>query len=145
MNMQDGSVLKGYLETHAPTDLESLLADPYRSFPNKLNLQPANGSGKELTIDVTKAKAVFFVKSFDGNKTRHPVRFYANGPAIHGIWAEIRFKDGEVVEGIIQNSIHHLLEDGFLLSPSDPESNNEVIYVMKDAIANYRVLGVRTI
>ena len=144
VNLRDGTVVKGYLETAVPTDLASLLENPLRKFPAHLRLLGANGSGN-LEIDVTKAKAIFFVKSFEGDKNKNPVRFYANGPAVHGIWVEIRFHDGETVEGVVHNSIHHLIEDGFLLSPSDPDSNNEVIYVVKSSIQNYRVLGVRTV
>ncbi len=144
VNLRDGTVVKGYLETTVPSDLASLLENPLRKFPSRLKLHEVDGPGMH-DIDVSKAKAIFFVKSFRGNKEKHPVRFYANGPAIHGIWVEIRFHDGEVVEGILHNSVHHLLEDGFLLSPSDPESNNEVVYVLKSSIQNYRVLGVRAI
>lgn len=144
VNLRDGTVVKGYLETAVPTDLASLLQDPLRKFPTHLKLHSANGSGHH-EIDVSKAKAIFFVKSFEGNKAKHPLRFYANGPTVHGIWVEIRFTDGEVVEGVIHNSIHHLVEEGFLLSPSDPDSNNEVVFVLKSAIQNYRVLGVRTV
>lgn len=137
-------MVKGYLETAVPTDLASLLQNPTRGFPTRLILQKDNGSG-EHDIDVAQAKAIFFVRSFEGHNEKHPVRFYANGPAVHGIWVEVRFSDGEVVEGVIHNSIHHLVENGFLLSPSDPDSNNEVIYVLKSSISNYRVLGVRTV
>lgn len=144
VNLQDGTVVKGYLETAVPTDLVSLLQNPLRRFPTKLTLLGADGSGAR-ELDVSTAKAVFFVKSFDGDKRKNPVRFYANGPAVHGIWVEVRFQDGETVEGVIHNSIHHLIEDGFILSPSDPESNNEMVYVLKSSIQNYRVLGVRTV
>ena len=144
VNLRDGTVVKGYIQTTVPTDLASLLQNPLRKFPAHLKLQTQNGSG-EREIDLKNAKAVFFVKSFEGDKQKNPVRFYANGPSVHGIWVEIRFHDGEVVEGVINNSLHHLIEDGFLMSPSDPESNNEVIYVLKSSIQNYRVLGVRTV
>ena len=144
VNLRDGTIVKGYLETIVPTDLASLLQDPMRHFPQELKLHGANGSANH-TVDVANAKAIFFVKSFDGDKKKNPVRFYTNGPAVHGIWVEVRFHDGEVVEGVIHNSIRHLIEDGFLMSPSDPDSNNEVIYVLKSSIQNYRVLGVRTV
>jgi len=144
VNLQDGTVVKGYLETTVPTDLASLLQVPLRRFPAHFKLIGANGCG-DHNVDVRNAKAVFFVKSFEGDKEKNPVRFYSNGPAVHGIWVEVRFRDGEVVEGVIHNSIHHLVEEGFLMSPSDPESNNELIYVLKSAIQNYRVLGVRTV
>lgn len=144
VNLLDGTVVKGYLETTVPTDLATLLENPSRKFPTQLNLSRADDS-RPVNIDLSKAKAVFFVKSFDGDKVKNPVRFYGNGPAVHGIWVEVRFKDGEVVEGVIHNSLHHLVEEGFLLSPSDPDGNNEVIYVLKSSISNYRVLGVRTV
>ncbi len=142
--MQDGSVLKGYLETSAPTDLATLLADPYRRFPSALTLADPE-TGQPVGVDVRHTKAVFFVKDFQGDSRRKTVRFHSNGPVVHGVWVEIRFKDNEVVEGIISNSLHHLLDEGFLLSPSDPDSNNEVMYVMKNCIASYRILGLRTI
>ena len=50
-----------------------------------------------------------------------------------------------VVEGLVENSLQHLMGSGFLLRPSDPGSNNIYIYVNKLAIANYRVLGVRAL
>ncbi len=144
VNLQNGTVVKGYLETTVPTDLAALLENPCRTFPSVLKLQDPD-TEKWFELDVSEAKAVFFVKRFEGNSEKHAVRFYTHGPAIHGIWVEIRFKDGEVIEGVINNSIHHLVDKGFLLSPSDPEGNNEVIYVLKSSINNYRVLGIRTI
>lgn len=143
VNLDGGRVVKGFLETSPATDLASLLDNPYRTFPKHLTIQ--TGDNGAVEIDVSQAKAVFFVKSFEGNHERRGIRFYANGPAISGIWVEIQFKDDEVVEGIIENSLHHIIDDGFLLSPSDPDSNNSLIYVNKKSIQNYRVLGVRMI
>ncbi len=143
VNLGGGQVIKGFLKTAPATDLASLLENPFRMFPKTLPLQTCDNENVE--IDVNTAKAVFFVRSFEGNLERHGVRFYANGPAVRGIWVEVQFKDGEVVEGIIENSIHHIIDDGFLLSPSDPESNNLLIYVNKKSIAHYRVLGIRMI
>ena len=144
VNMFDGTVVKGYFETAVPTDLGALLENPNRSFPSILPLQRPEG-GDTFEVDLSKAKAVFFVKRFEGNSEKHAVRFYAQGPAVHGIWVEVKFKDGEVIEGVISNSINHLVDEGFLMSPTDPDGNNELIYVLKSAITNYRVLGVRTV
>lgn len=137
-------MVKGFFEATVPTDLAELLENPYRSFPSILKLQNPE-TNETFEVDVSKTKAVFFVKRFEGNSERHPVHFYANGPAVHGIWVEVRFKDNEVIEGVISNSIHHLVDDGFLLSPTDPDGNNELIYVLKSSIVNYRVLGIRTL
>jgi hypothetical protein len=83
------------------------------------------------------------VKSFAGNPQKKQLRFYKHGPEVAEIWVEIRFKDNEILEGLIDNSIEHLTGEGFLLHPSDVGSNNLAVYVNKAAIAEYRVLGVR--
>jgi hypothetical protein len=66
-----------------------------------------------------------------------------NGPSVGPIWAEIRFKDNEIIEAMIDNSAKHLSGDGFWFHPSDAGSNNLLVYVNKSAIANYRVLGIQ--
>lgn len=88
-------------------------------------------------------KAVFFVKSFLGTPKKKHLRFYANGPAVGEIWAEIKFRDNEILEGLIENSVEHLAGEGFMVRPSDVEGNNLAVYVNKAAIAEFRVLGVR--
>ena len=93
-------------------------------------------------MERSKIKAIFFVSSFEGDRDHEPVRFYHSGPSPKLIWAEVAFHDGEIVEGFVQNSLHHLLGDGFFLTPSSPGGNNRLIYVNKAAIASYRVLGV---
>lgn len=144
VHLKGGVIVKGYTQTEAPSDLTSLLENPYRSFPSELKLTSENGDSLRA-VNLADAKAVYYVKTFEGNKETKGVRFYENGPTVQGIWVEIRFKDGEVVEGIIHNSVHHLVEPGFFLSPSDPLSNNELMYVLKTSVADYRVLGIRTL
>jgi hypothetical protein len=90
-------------------------------------------------------KAVFCVKSFEGDSARQNIRFYANGPVVERIWVEIQFRTKEVIEGTLHNSLRHLVDNGFFLQPSDPESNNILVYIDKSSIMNYRVLGVRAV
>jgi hypothetical protein len=55
----------------------------------------------------------------------------------------LQFVDGEVMEGIVYNSIRYLIDPGFFLLPTDPDSNNKVVYVRKDRLVDLRVLGMR--
>jgi hypothetical protein len=55
----------------------------------------------------------------------------------------LQFRDGEVMEGIIYNSIRYLVDPGFFLLPTDPDSNNRLVYVRKSWLSDYRVLGMR--
>jgi hypothetical protein len=69
--------------------------------------------------------------------------FYGNSPIVHGIWMRVQFFDGEVIEGIVHNSIRYLVDPGFFLVPTHPGSNNKLIYVAKSRLADHRVLGTR--
>ncbi len=144
VHLKDGTLVRGYFEETMPITLEDLLEKPHHRVPQRLSLKSLD-NGDYFEVEVTTVKALYFVMSFEGAKEKKAIRFYTYGPAVQGIWVEIKFHDGEVIEGMIQNSVHHLMDDGFLLTPSDPESNNHVLYVPKDSIADYRVLGVRTI
>jgi hypothetical protein len=64
-------------------------------------------------------------------------------PIVHGIWVRVEFLDGEVMEGIVHNTLRFLVDPGFFLIPSDPDSNNRLVYVMKSWLRDHRVLGVR--
>lgn len=144
VNLANGRTVRGYFRTEEYTDLHSLLAGVGRSFPEVMTVY-AETDGSPVEIELINIKAVFFVRDFEGDKKREGMRFYARGPEVGALWVEIEFQDGEVLEGTIHNSVHHLIGSGFFLHPSDAGSNNLLIYVSKRSIVNYRVLGVRTI
>ena len=80
-------------------------------------------------ISVKDIKAVFYVNSFDGDSDHKQLNFHTRAPIVHGIWMRFQFLDGEVMEGIVYNSIRYLVDPGFFLLPTDPGSNNKLVYV----------------
>ena len=88
-------------------------------------------------------KAVFYVNSFDGNSEHNHLNFHTRAPIVHGIWMRFQFLDGEVMEGIVYNSIRYLIDPGFFLLPTDPGSNNKLVYVLKSWLVDHRILGMR--
>ena len=141
LHRSDGSIVKGYLCARAGQDLSDLLARAEQAAGEDLTIRQLDES--MVTVPLCEVKSVFFVKSFRGDSRRKGLRFYSNGPSVGGIWAEIQFKDNEIIEGTIDNSVRHLLGNGFLLHPSDSESNNLLIYVNKSEIASFRALGIK--
>jgi hypothetical protein len=139
---QDGAISKGYLYA-ASADLRSLDGNSPFQFHKAVD-SCVSEDGTKFDMDWSEIKAVFFVSSFEGDREHKPMRFYTSGPELQSLWVEIVFRDGEIIEGCIRNSIQHLKDDGFFLHPSTPGSNNLLIYVNKAAIVSYRVLGVRT-
>ena len=139
----NGEVIKGYLEQQKAEDLGGLLGQANRRIQDTLTVRLENGELKQ--VPTAKVKAIFFVKSFEGQSERDELKFFSHAPIVHGIWTQVHFLDGEVVEGIVHNSMHHLVDPGFFLIPTDPGSNNKLIYVTKSALKDYRVLGVRAL
>lgn len=93
-------------------------------------------------IPASEINAVFFVNDFQGDPDRDTVRFHATESALPGIWVQVQLPTGEVVEGVVENSLRYLVDPGFFLRPTDPGSNNKLVYVMKSALVEHHVLGV---
>jgi hypothetical protein len=87
-------------------------------------------------------KALFFVRKFSGDQQYSEVKFFAAPPKIDGLWVRLTFYDGEATEGIIANSVRFLSDDGFYVIPLDPNGNNRLIYVVKVALKEFRILGM---
>ena len=111
---KDGSMKKGFAIDFYPDKT-----------PLKLHL--LNNSIE--TIEMEDLKAVFFVKSFQGNKS-HIKKYQDPNP-----WTEkkirVDFTDGESITG---HTMHYSLgHHGFFLIPADRGNNNEEIFVITSA------------
>ena len=126
----NGEILKGYMEVvpegheHSTITLTSL-------------------TEQRIEISKRELKALFFVKKFSGNKEYSEIRFFETQPKIDGLWVRVTFYDNETIEGIVSNTIRFLMDDGFYLKPPDPNSNNRFMYVVKEALKDFTVLGVQ--
>jgi hypothetical protein len=103
-------------------------------FPNRpsFHLQPATG-GPAIEIRCKLLKALFFVKSYEGNAQRRDLRGFLSAPSetSHGKKIAIRFRDGELMCGY---SLSYLPDrEGFFIFPSDAAGNNLRIYVIAGA------------
>jgi len=108
----DGRILKG-----TTADL----------FPNKAVFHlKEHGSGAQHEINISVLKAVYFVKTFEGNPDYHDrndIERVGMGKKI-----EVCFKDGEKLVGYTQGYTPG--REIFIVFPSDPESNNEKVFVI---------------
>ena len=80
-------------------------------------------------VEVKQLKAIFFVKTFEGNKDyqeRQDVERTGLGKKI-----KVRFKDGETIVGYTTG--YSPDRSGFFLFPADGQNNNERIYVIRAA------------
>jgi hypothetical protein len=128
--------VKGYAERSQWPPAEEL--DFQRSPPMFRRL----GSDTMEQIPIDGVKAIFFVKSFEG-KWHDDLRFHDHLPAPECLWVRATFHDGEVIEGLIGNNPNYVVHAGFYMSPIDPEGNNWLIYVLKNKLKDFQILGLR--
>jgi len=121
VRFQDGRLLKGY--THD-------------FFPNKetFHLTTREGGVDPAEVHVSKLKAVFFVKNFEGKKDHRK----ADDPVIMdklkktpGFKLKIKFTDGEDMFVLTQG--YEPTRKGFFVFSADPDSTWERAYVVKQA------------
>ena len=140
----ENELVKGYLESHSSNTIEELLRSAPGRPPSVIRLR-REGSDTYEEISTLNAKAIFYVKSFDGDPRRKDLKFHTRARIVHGIWIRIEFLDSEVMEGIVSNTVEYLIAPGFFLRPTDPGSNNKLVYVMKSQLKDCRVLGLRNL
>jgi hypothetical protein len=128
VRFRDGRLVKGF--THD--------FNPNREI---FRVTEAGDGGKVVEVSTSLLKAVFFVKTFEGNKDHRGTDDFTveSLKNIPGLKVKITFSDGEVMYG----STHGYAPErkGFFIFPADKESNNErafVIVASTDKVETWR-------
>ena len=102
--------------------------------PNRrvFHVEPPNG-GKSVAAHLELIKAVFFVRTFEGDLTRDSLPGFRKAPPLtpKGKKVAVLFKDGELICGYTLGYVPG--RQGFFLTPADPKSNNMRIYVLEES------------
>jgi len=137
-------VIKGHLESPHWNSADDALRNSPGEAHDVFRIRTLESNLLE-EVPAKDISAVFFVSTFHGEPARNALRFHAEEPVLPGIWVQVQFPNGEVIEGIVENSIRFLIDPGFFLRPTDPGSNNKLIYVMKNRLVEHHVLGLTKI
>lgn len=137
-----GQLVKGFAELDLSVNDQGIPDVGPVPLPKTLTIH-SSISGRGVSVPTDSLKALYFVKSFDGDPAYAETKFFNPAPKIEGLWVHLTFIDGETTEGIVSNNIAFVNEDGFLMKPPDPQSNNQAVYVLKSALTHFRVVGVR--
>jgi hypothetical protein len=111
------------------------------SFVVEGKLELMNTSGKVVLIELADVKGVYFVREFEDVETSARKTFTTR-PRTEGLWVRLKFKDNDVMEGLMPNDLTKLAGDGFLINPPDSRGNLQRIFVPTSALAELTVLGV---
>jgi hypothetical protein len=118
---RDGKILKGF--TH-----------DFNQNKPVFHLSLADNQKKVLEIITCQLKAVFFVKTFEGNKDyKAPAEaiLLEKLKKVPGIKLKIKYFDGEVMYGTTQG--YDPERKGFFMFPADQDANCERAFIIREA------------
>ena len=135
IRFNNGKVLKGYIvDFTAYTDIVVMREVE---------------TDKEHGIPIHELKAIFFVKTFEGNSARRDKKLYGIRENI-GRKVYIRFNDSESMMGFLEGEIpwekgFYLSKPtsalkGFFLVPVDVDSNNKKVFVVSSSIKDITLM-----
>jgi len=97
--------------------------------------------GEHVSVAMATVKSVYFVREFP--ETFQPERkVFLSRPKLDGLWVRLRFRDEDVMEGIVANDLLDLLDSAVQLTPPDLHGNTLRLFIPRSALAEMKVLGV---
>ncbi|HKT89708.1 MAG TPA: hypothetical protein VJQ59_14785 [Candidatus Sulfotelmatobacter sp.] len=100
-----------------------------------------NTAGTVIAIDLREIKGVYFVREF-GDSESLTRKTFTTRPRTEGLWVRLRFKDSEVLEGLMPADLLQSSAEGYLVNPPDQRSNTQRIFVPRTALESLTVLAV---
>jgi hypothetical protein len=94
-----------------------------------------------IAVELRDIKGVYFVREF-GDSDTFSRKTFASRPRTEGLWVRLKFKDNEVLEGMMPNDLSLTTAEGFLVNPPDLRSNTQRIFVPRSALESLTVLAV---
>ncbi|MGB0035177.1 MAG: hypothetical protein WBP79_06860 [Candidatus Acidiferrales bacterium] len=133
--------------THKKVVVLLLDATPVQGYLNPMMLGRAEmidlltPDGEHREIALKDVKSVYFVREF--TESFEPDRkTFLSRPKLDGLWVRLRFRDEDVIEGIVSNDLLDMLDSGVQLTPPDLHGNSLRMFIPRTALAEMKVLGV---
>ena len=104
-----------------------------------VDLLTLDGEHRSLALD--DVKSIYFVREFTDDFEPERKTFLSR-PKLDGLWVRLRFRDDDVMEGIVANDLLDMLDTGVQLTPPDLHVNNLRMFIPRSALAEMKVLGV---
>jgi hypothetical protein len=99
-------------------------------------------TGARSVLPYADVKAVYFVRDFSTAGEQSEQRLFHARPKLEGLWVRMRFRDGELMDGLLPNALMELDAAGFAVVPPNPTFNNQRVFVPRSALTEFHVLAV---
>src|SRR6201988_5152755 len=110
-------------------------------FVHEGKLELLNTSGTVIAMDLKEIKGVYFVREF-GDSESLTRKTFTSRPRSEGLWVRLRFKDSEVLEGLMPADLTQTTAEGFLGNPPDQRGDLQRSFLPPPALEPLTVLAV---
>lgn len=135
-----GSTTKKVLVRRLDRQLIAGYASP-QSYLRPEGVEVLTREGQVLVTPYKELKAVYFVREFEEEGLEGTKLFHSR-PKVSGLWVRMKFRDDELLDGILPNDLLQLMDRGFTVTPPEAYSNTQRVFVPKEALSEFMVLGV---
>ncbi len=137
------------VSTHKKIVLRRFDREPLLGFVNPQTwlrddgLELLTQSGAIAVVPYGEVKLACFVRDFNNVEVAatEPQLFHTR-PKMSGLWVRMRFRDGELMDGVLANNLLAWESYGFTLVPPSPTSGNQRVFVPRAALEEIQVVGV---
>lgn len=99
-------------------------------------------NGAVSLVPYQELKAVCFVREFLPDNPSAERKAFATRPRKEGLWVRLLFRDGDTMETVMANNLLQVEGPGLTITPPDPYSNNQRMFIPRTALTDVKVLGV---
>jgi hypothetical protein len=128
VRFRDGKIIKGYTyDFNAQKEIFHVTTNQY--------------ANEVIEVPTRQLKAVFFVKTFEGNKDHRNLDDFSpeNFTNTPGLKVKVTFFDGEVMFGSTNGYAPE--RRGFFIFPADEGSNNERVFIIRESTVAVEKFG----
>jgi hypothetical protein len=113
--------------------------------PSKLGdsetLELLTPEGEQRTFEMKEVRSIYFVREFTDDFEPERKAFLSR-PKLDGLWVRLKFRDEDIIEGVVPNDLLSLLDRGVQITPPDLHGITLRIFIPRAALTEMTVLGV---
>ncbi len=112
------------------------------TYQQPVGIELLKQDGEVALVPYSEIKSVCFVKDFEGSREPLEAKLFLTRPKVEGLWVRMRFRDGDLLDGILANNLTTLDPQGYTVTPPEPYSNNQRMFIPREALLDLQVLSV---
>lgn len=113
-----------------------------RRFDRPEGFEFLDPGGQRQQLAWNEVKIAWYVRDWEDPPPRPERLVFLRRPRLEGLWIRLRFRDQEVMEGLVVNDLLLSSEQGYVITPPDLNGQAQKAFVPRAALAAFEVLAV---